>query len=108
MEKDAKLNKIKRLIDKVVKGEIFMLHEEVEYQGRNNTYLHRLNGNIQWYAHYKDPTPFFAEIRNEEKIILTPLFDLYGRYDIFGTNRKEKEGEVCIPLDDFLLMDDLF
>lgn len=108
MEKDAKLNKLKRLIDKVVKGEIFIFHEEVEYQGRNSTYfLHRLNEKIQWSAHYKDPTPFSAEIRNEEKVILTPLFDAYGRYDIFGTNG-EKEEEVCIPLNDFLLRDDLF
>lgn len=108
MEKMQKNNKIKRLIDKVVKGEIFILQEEVEYQGRNSTYfLHRLNEKIQWSAHYKDPTPFFAEIRNEEKVILTPLFDAYGRYNIFETNG-EKEGEVCIPLDDFLLMDDLF
>lgn len=105
-EKMQKFNKIKRLIDKAVKGEIFMFQEEVEYQERN-TYLHRLNEKIQWYARYKDPTPFIAEIRNEEKVILTPLFDAYGRYDIFGTNG-EKEGEVCIPLDDFLLMDDLF
>lgn len=106
MEKMQKHNKMKRLCDKVVKGEIFTLQEEVEKQGRN-TYLHRLNGNIQWYARYKTPTPFIAEIRNEEKVILTPLFDAYGRYDIFGTNG-EKEGEVCIPLDDFLLRDDLF
>ena len=42
MDKTQKNNKIKRLINKVVKGEIFMLHEEVEYQGRN-TYLHRLS-----------------------------------------------------------------
>lgn len=101
-----KFDKMKRLYDKVVKGEMFILQEEVEYQGRK-TYLHRLNGNIQWYARYKDPTPFIAEIRNVEKVILTPLFDAYGRYNIFGTNG-EKEGEVCIPLDDFLLRDDLF
>lgn len=108
MEKTQKNNKIKRLIDKVVKEGIFILHEEVEYQGRNSTYfLHRLNEKIQWSAHYKDPTPFLAEIRNEEKVILTPLFDAYGRYNIFETNG-EKEGEVCIPLDDFLLMDELF
>lgn len=111
MEKDTKLNKIKRLIDKVVKEEIFILHEEVKYVGRNSTYfLHRLNEKIQWYARYKDPTPFIAEIRNErneEKVILTPLFDAYGRYNIFETNG-EKEGQVCIPLDDFLLRDDLF
>lgn len=106
MEKNAKYNKTKRLIDKTVKGEFFMFHEEVLYLGRN-TYLHRLNGNIQWYARYKTPTPFVAEIRNEEKVILTPLFDAYGRYDIFGTNG-DKEGEVCIPLDDFLLRDDWF
>ena len=96
-----KLNKVKRLIDKVVKGEFFILREEVKNQGRD-TYLHRLNEKIQWYAHYKGPTPFIAEIRNGEKVILTPLFDAYGRYNIFGTNG-DKEGEVCIPLDDFLL-----
>lgn len=101
-----KQNKIKRLIDKVAKGEIFTLQEEVEKQ-RRNTYLHRLSEKIQWYARYKPPTPFIAEIRNEGKVILTPLFDAYGRYDIFETNG-EKEGEVCIPLDDFLLRDDLF
>lgn len=101
MEKMQKHNKIKRLCDKVVKGEIFMFQEEVEYQGRN-TYLHRLNEKIQWYAHYREPTPFIAEIRNGEKVILTPLFTAYDRYNIFGTNG-DKEGEVCIPLDDFLL-----
>lgn len=106
MDKTQKNNKIKRLINKVVKGEIFMLHEEVEYQGRN-TYLHRLSEKIQWYARYKTPTPFIAEIRNGEKVILTPLFDAYGRYDIFGTNG-DREEEVIIPLDDFLLRDDLF
>lgn len=42
MEKLQKKNKMKCLIDKVVKGEIFTFQEEVEYQGRN-TYLHRLN-----------------------------------------------------------------
>lgn len=42
MEKLQKNNKMKCLIDKVVKGEIFTFQEEVEYQGRN-TYLHRLN-----------------------------------------------------------------
>lgn len=101
-----KLNKVKRLIDKAVKGEIFIFQEEVEYQGRN-TYLHRLSEKIQWYAHYKGPTPFIAEIRNGEKVILTPPLDAYGSYKIFGTNG-DKEGEVCIPLDDFLLRDDLF
>ena len=106
MGKNAKYNKIKRLIEKTAKGEIFMFHEEVEYLGRN-TYLHRLNEKIQWYARYRDPTPFIAEIRNGEKVILTPLFDAYGRYYIFGTNG-EKENEVNIPLDDFLLLHDLF
>lgn len=33
-----KFNKIKRLIDKAVKGEIFMFQEEVEYQGRKNLF----------------------------------------------------------------------
>lgn len=106
MEKMQIHNKMKRLIDKVVKGEIFIFQEEVEYQGRN-TYLHRLTEKIQWYARYRDPTPFIAGIRNEEKVILTPLFDAYGRYDMFGTNG-EKENEVNIPLDDFLLLHDLF
>lgn len=106
MEKMQKHNKMKRLIDKVVKGEIFLFHEEVKYQGRNTTYLHRLNEKIQWYAHYKDPTPFIAEIRNGGKVILTPLFNAYGRYNIFRTNG-EKRGEVNIPLDDFLLIHDL-
>lgn len=106
MEKMQIHNKMKRLIDKVVKGEIFIFQEEVEYQGRN-TYLHRLNEKIQWYARYREPTPFITEIRNGEKVILTPLFDSYGRYHIFGTNG-EKENEVNIPLDDFLLLHDLF
>lgn len=52
-----KHNKMKRLCDKVVKGEIFTLQEEVEKQGRN-TYLHRLSEKNTMVCTLQDPYTF--------------------------------------------------
>lgn len=57
MEKMQKHNKMKRLCDKVVKGEIFTLQEEVEKQGRN-TYLHRLSEKNTMVCTLQDPYTF--------------------------------------------------
>lgn len=97
--------RIEDILDKVRAGYCFTLREEVKYAG-DVYFLHRLNEDIQWTARHKYLTPFLVEIR-EKKAVLTPIFDEYGEYQIFGTNG-EKEGEVDIPIDDFLLKCELY
>ena len=67
------------ILDKVKKG-IWLFLEGEEIARKRNLFLHKY-GFLSWESRYKNPTPFLAEV-GEEETILRPAFDAQGRYDI--------------------------
>ena len=69
------------ILDKVKKG-IWLFHEGEEIERKRNFFLHKY-GVMSWESKYGNPTPFIAEVE-EEETILRPAFDTKGRYDIYN------------------------
>ena len=67
------------IIDKVKKG-IWLFLEGEEIERKRNFFLHKY-GVLSWESKYGNPTPFIAEVE-EEETILKPAYDYRGRYDI--------------------------
>ena len=67
------------ILDKVKKG-IWLFLESEEIERKRNFFLHKY-GVLSWESKYGNPTPFIAEVE-EEETILKPAYDYRGRYDI--------------------------
>lgn len=67
------------ILDKVKKGVWLFLKDE-DVVRKDNCFLHKF-GVLSWGSRYKNPTPFLAEV-GEEETILKPAFDVQGMYDI--------------------------
>ena len=67
------------IIDKVKKG-IWLFLKEEDIVRKDNYFLHKF-GVLSWESKYGNPTPFIAEVE-EEETILKPAYDYRGRYDI--------------------------
>ena len=67
------------IIDKVKKG-IWMFLKEEDIVRKDNYFLHKF-GVLSWESKYGNPTPFIAEVE-EEETTLKPAYDCRGMYDI--------------------------
>ena len=67
------------ILDKVKKG-IWLFLEGEEIERKRNFFLHKY-GVLSWESKYGNPTPFIAEVE-EEETILKPAYDYRGMYDI--------------------------
>ena len=67
------------ILDKVKKG-ICLFFEGEEIERKRNFFLHKY-GVLSWESKYGNPTPFIAEVE-EEETTLKPAYDYRGRYDI--------------------------
>ena len=88
------------ILDKTKKGVWLFLKDEYIVR-KCNCFLHKF-GVLSWESRYKNPTPFLAEI-GEEETILRPIFDVQGRYDIWNVDSggkcslfKTNEDHDCI------------
>ena len=67
------------ILDKVKKG-IWLFLEGEEIERKRNFFLHKY-GVLSWESKYGNPTPFIAEVE-EEETILKPAYDYRGMYDM--------------------------
>ena len=67
------------ILDKVKKG-IWLFLEGEEIERKRNFFIHKY-GVLSWESKYGNPTPFIAEVE-EEETILKPAYDYRGMYDI--------------------------
>ena len=67
------------ILDKVKNG-IWLFLEGEEIKRKRNFFLHKY-GVLSWESKYGNPTPFIAEVK-EEETILKPAYDYRGMYDI--------------------------
>lgn len=67
------------ILDKVKKG-IWLFLECEEIVRKDNYFLHKF-GVLSWESKYGNPTPFIAEVE-EEETTLKPVYDCRGMYDI--------------------------
>ena len=96
------------ILDKVKKG-IWLFLEAEEIERKRNFFLHKY-GVLSWESKYGNPTPFIAEVE-EEETILRPAFDAQGRYDICNVDSggkcslfKTNEDHDCIIVNTRFLM----
>ena len=75
--------RVATILDKVKKG-IWLFLEAEEIERKRNFFLHKY-GILSWESKYGNPTPFIAEVE-EEETILRPAFDAQGRYDIYNVD----------------------
>lgn len=95
--------RVTTILDKVKKG-IWLFLEGEEIVRKHNFFLHKY-GVIFWESKYGNPTPFIAEVE-EEETILRPAYDFRGRYDICNVDVggksdlfKTNEYHDCIIVD---------
>ena len=67
------------ILDKVKKG-IWLFLKEEDIVRKDNYFLHKF-GVLSWESKYGNPTPFIAEVE-EEETTLKPAYDYRGMYDI--------------------------
>ena len=67
------------ILDKVKKG-IWLFLEGEEIERKRNFFIHKY-GILSWESKYGNPTPFIAEVE-EEETTLKPAYDCRGMYDI--------------------------
>ena len=67
------------ILDKVKKG-IWLFLEGEEIEMKRKFFLHKF-GVLSWESKYGNPTPFIAEVE-EEETTLKPAYDYRGMYDI--------------------------
>ena len=75
--------RVTTVLDKVKKGIWFFLEGE-EIVRKHDFFLHKY-GVLSWESKYGSPTPFVAEVE-EEETILRPAFDARGIYDIYNVD----------------------
>lgn len=88
------------ILDKVKNG-IWLFLEGEEIERKRNFFLHKY-GVLSWESKYGNPTPFIAEVE-EEETILKPAYDYRGMYDICNVDSggkfsifKTNEDHDCI------------
>ena len=67
------------ILDKVKKG-IWLFLKDEDIVRKYNYFLHKF-GVLSWESRYGNPTPFIAEVE-EEETTLKPAYDYRGMYDI--------------------------
>ena len=67
------------ILDKVKKG-IWLFLKDEDIVRKYNYFLHKF-GVLSWESKYGNPTPFIAEVE-EEETTLKPVYDYRGMYDI--------------------------
>ena len=67
------------ILDKVKNG-IWLFLKEEDIVRKDNYFLHKF-GVLSWESKYGNPTPFIAEVE-EEETTLNPAYDCRGMYDI--------------------------
>ena len=72
------------ILDKVNKGIWMFLEGEEIVRKRHYFFLHKY-GVLSWESKYGNPTPFIAEVE-EEETILKPAYDYRGMYDIYNVD----------------------
>ena len=72
--------RVATILDKVKKGIWLFLEGEEIVRKRHDFFLHKY-GVLSWESKYGNPTPFIAEVK-EEETILKPAYDYRGMYDI--------------------------
>ena len=72
--------RVATILDKVKKGIWLFLEVEEIVRKRHDFFLHKY-GVLSWESKYGNPTPFIAEVE-EEETILKPAYDYRGMYDI--------------------------
>lgn len=77
------------ILDKVKKG-IWLFLEGEEIARKRALFLHKY-GVLSWESKYGNPTPFIAEVE-EEETILKPAYDYRGMYDICNVDIDGKCG----------------
>ena len=75
----ANNERVADILEKVKKG-IWLFLEGEEIARKRNYFLHKY-GVLSWESKYGNPTPFIAEVK-EEETILKPAYDYRGMYDI--------------------------
>ena len=78
------------ILDKVKKGIWLFLEGEEIVRKRHDFFLHKY-GVLSWESKYGNPTPFIAEVK-EEETILKPAYDYRGMYDICNVDVGGKSG----------------
>lgn len=103
--------RVTTILDKVKKGEWLFLEGE-EIVRKDNYFLHKY-GVLSWESKYGSPTPFIAEVE-EEETILKPPYHFRGRYDICNVDVgggcglfKTNEYHDCIIVDTRFFMQEL-
>ena len=71
------------ILDKVKKG-IWLFLKDEDIVRKYNYFLHKF-GVLSWESKYGNPTPFIAEVE-EEETTLKPAYDCRGMYDICNVN----------------------
>lgn len=71
--------RVATILDRVKKG-IWFFFDGEEIVRKHDFFLHKY-GVLHWESKYGSPTPFVAEVE-EEETILKPPYDFRGRYDI--------------------------
>ena len=72
--------RVSTILDKVKKGIWLFLEGEEIVSKRHDFFLHKY-GVLSWESKYGNPTPFIAEVE-EDETILKPAYDYLGMYDI--------------------------
>ena len=75
----ANNERVNAILDKVKNG-IWLFFEGEEITRKRKFFLHKY-GVLSWESKYGNPTPFIAEVK-EEETILKPAYDYRGMYDI--------------------------
>ena len=75
----ANNERVNAILDKVKNG-IWLFLEGEEITRKRKFFLHKY-GVLSWESKYGNPTPFIAEVK-EEETILKPAYDYRGMYDI--------------------------
>lgn len=93
--------RVAAILDKVKKGIWLFLEGEEIVRKRHDFFLHKY-GVLSWESKYGNPTPFIAEVE-EEETILKPAYDYRGMYDICNVDVggkcvlfKTNKGHNCI------------
>ena len=76
----ANNERVATILDKVKKGIWLFLEGEEIVRKRHDFFLHKY-GVLSWESKYGNPTPFIAEVE-EDETILKPAYDYRGMYDI--------------------------
>ena len=99
--------RVATILDKVKKGIWLFLEGEEIVRKRHDFFLHKY-GVLSWESKYGNPTPFIAEVKEEETILKT-AYDYRGIYDICNVDVGGKCGLFKTNKDhDFIIVNTRF